>query len=217
MAEGRPYVFARLSGITGTPLTGGDVNNVASAASYLDTLVIGRYNATLPTITDTRYNALQVGSRGALNVQLMGADSTTGATIVTPIADGASSASNFLRTAAYGMYFDGSTWNRAQGVSGSAYVNEGPYSYSRKTADGQVKGSAGFLHSISIAATTATPTAGLLTIYDSLTEANTIIYSEWIFATDVGHTITLNVSFGTGLYCGFDGTLANVQATFAYR
>jgi hypothetical protein len=96
-------------------------------------------------------------------------------------------------------------------------VVEQRYSYSRKTADGQVKASAGFIHAISIAPLTATPTAGLLSIYDSLTESGTVIYSEWIFATDVGRTIILDVECLTGIYVGFDATLANVGVTLAYR
>lgn len=88
---------------------------------------------------------------------------------------------------------------------------------SRKTADDQVKAGAGYLHTVTIAPTTATPTAGLLTIYDSLTEANTILYSEWVFATAPGHTITLDIPFGTGLYVGYDGTLTNVSVTVSYR
>lgn len=46
----------------------GDVNNVAAATNYLDALAIGRYNATQPTLTDTRFNAMQVSSRGELLV-----------------------------------------------------------------------------------------------------------------------------------------------------
>lgn len=92
-----------------------------------------------------------------------------------------------------------------------------PYTYGRVTADGQIKASAGFIHSISIAGLTATPTAGLMTVYDSTTEAGTVIYSEWVFATVVGHTIELDVTAATGIYVGFDGTLANAQVTVAYR
>lgn len=55
----------------------GDVNNVAAATNYLDVLGIGRYNATQPTLTDTRYNALQVSSRGELLV----APGTSGFTV----------------------------------------------------------------------------------------------------------------------------------------
>jgi len=94
---------------------------------------------------------------------------------------------------------------------------EEQFSYSRKTSDGQVKSSAGFVHTVSIAPLTATPTAGLLTIYDDPAETGTVLYAEWIFATDVGHSITLDTSFANGLYVGFDGTLANVQVTVAYR
>lgn len=92
-----------------------------------------------------------------------------------------------------------------------------PYSYSRKTADGQVKASAGFVHSISVAGLTATPTAGLMTVYDSTAESGTVIYSEWVFATVVGHSVVLDVSTANGIYVGFDGTLANAQVTVAYR
>lgn len=46
----------------------GDVNNVAAATNYLNTLTVARYNATQPTLTDTRYNAFQVSSRGELLV-----------------------------------------------------------------------------------------------------------------------------------------------------
>lgn len=94
---------------------------------------------------------------------------------------------------------------------------EAAYVYSRKTADGQVAAAAGFIHSISVSPITATPTAGLLTIYDNTAESGTVIFSDWIFATDIGHTITLDVAFGTGLYIGFDATLANVQVTASYR
>lgn len=91
------------------------------------------------------------------------------------------------------------------------------YSYSRKTADGQVKASAGFVHTVTVSPLTATPTTGLLTIYDNTAESGTAIYTEWIFATDVGHTITLDVQCATGIYVGYDATLANVAVTVSYR
>lgn len=92
-----------------------------------------------------------------------------------------------------------------------------PYSYSRKTADGQVKASAGFVHSITVSPLTATPTAGLLTVYDNTAESGTAIYTEWVFATTPGHTVILDVQCATGIYVGFDATLANVAVTVAYR
>jgi hypothetical protein len=88
--------------------------------------------------------------------------------------------------------------------------------YSRHTADGQVKAKAGFIHTVSIAPTTATPTAGLLSIYDSASETGTVVYSEWVFATTPGHTIILDVFCDNGIYVGYDATLANASVTVGY-
>lgn len=87
----------------------------------------------------------------------------------------------------------------------------------RATADVQIKSAARFLHSVSFAPTTATPTAGLVSIYDSLTESGTVLYSEWFFATDPGHTIILDVPYSTGLYVGYDATAANLSVTVVGR
>lgn len=87
----------------------------------------------------------------------------------------------------------------------------------RKTADGQVKGSSGFVHTVTVSPLTATPTAGLLTIYDSLTESGAILHTEWVFATTPSHTVLLDVPFSIGLYVGFDATLANVSVEGSYR
>lgn len=46
----------------------GDKNNVAAVVGLLNTGPLGRYNSTQPTLTDTRYNMLQVSSRGELLV-----------------------------------------------------------------------------------------------------------------------------------------------------
>jgi len=91
------------------------------------------------------------------------------------------------------------------------------YEFSRRTTAGLVKTGLTRLHTISISPTTATPTAGLLTIYDGTTTGGTALYSEWVFATTPGHTITLDVLCRTGVYVGFDGTLANVSVTASYE
>ena len=88
--------------------------------------------------------------------------------------------------------------------------------YTRVTADGQVRAGAGHLNTISIAPTTATPTAGLITVYDSLTEAGTAIFSEWVFATTPGHTITLDCNVSTGIYVGYT-TVTDVSVTVTHR
>lgn len=98
-----------------------------------------------------------------------------------------------------------------------ALMVEQAFTYGRATADTQIKATAGFVHSVTIAPLTATPTAGLVTVYDSAAESGTVIYSEWVAATTPGHTVTLNVNAATGIYVGFDGALANVQVTVSYR
>lgn len=105
----------------------------------------------------------------------------------------------------------------AIGISADGGVYTGSYSKTRVTADALVKTGVGAIHTVTIAPTTATPTAGLLTIYDNTTETGTIIYSEWIFATTIGHTITLDAVLTTGIYVGYDATLANVSCTVTYR
>lgn len=88
---------------------------------------------------------------------------------------------------------------------------------SRRTTEGLAYTGQAALHTVSIAPLTATPTAGLLTIYDSTTETGTVIYSEWVFATAPGHTIILDAIVRNGIYVGFDGTLANVSVTVTYN
>lgn len=88
--------------------------------------------------------------------------------------------------------------------------------YTRVTADGQVRAVAGKLHTISIAPTTATPTAGLITVYDSLTETGTAIFSEWVFATTPGHTIVLDCDVKIGIYVGYT-TVTDVSVTVTHR
>lgn len=97
-------------------------------------------------------------------------------------------------------------------------VVEERYSYSRKTADGQVKGAAGFIHAVTISPTVASPTAGVLTIYDSASETGTVVFSTYIDTTfDSPVTVILDVLVATGIYVGFDATLANVAVTVSYR
>lgn len=91
------------------------------------------------------------------------------------------------------------------------------FSYAQATADVQVKSGAGFVHSITISQADVAPTAGTITLYDSLTEANTIIFQEYV-TTGVfsAHSCILDVSFSTGLYLGFNGP-ADVNVTVSYR
>jgi len=102
-------------------------------------------------------------------------------------------------------------------TNGVSFVEIGPYIRGRAAADSLVKTGAGYLHTVTISPLTATPTAGLLTVYDGTTEAGFVLYSEWVFATTPGHTVILDTPFGSGIYVGFDATLANVNVMLSYR
>lgn len=86
----------------------------------------------------------------------------------------------------------------------------------RATADALIRTGAGVIYSINVNPTTATPTAGLLTIYDGVTEAGTILHSEWVFATGLAHPIPMNKAVSAGIYVGFDATLANVSVDVSH-
>ncbi len=80
--------------------------------------------------------------------------------------------------------------------------------YTHVTADVQIKAGQGVLHSIVLNGLT---TAGDLTLYDSLTEAGTVIAVLHIDPTTSISvqpiTFLYDLKFTTGLYLGFDGTL----------
>lgn len=80
-----------------------------------------------------------------------------------------------------------------------------------------VSGGPGKIEYITVSPLTASPTAGLLTVYDNTAESGDILYKEWVFATAPGHTIELCGIYRKGIYVGFDGTLANVGVTVAWE
>lgn len=185
--------------------------------------VAGVHNTTLPTLTNGQRGDLQVNARGALKTVASvarsgGFDAWANSDVGYMYSD--TSHTNAVALASASLAFNGSTWDRVRnaGVAGSGLLAElGPYTISRKTADGQVKATAGFVHTVTISPLTATPTAGLLTIYDSASETGTILYTEWVFATDTGHSVTLDAVAATGIYVGFDATLANVAVSVSFR
>lgn len=98
---------------------------------------------------------------------------------------------------------------------GKAIV-EHRYANARVTADGQVKASAGFIHTVTFAAT-GTVTAGVVTIYDNTAESGTVLWSGIVQVGLNPVTITLNISAATGIYVGYDHTIANVATNVSYR
>lgn len=86
----------------------------------------------------------------------------------------------------------------------------------RVTASGLVKTGLGKLHTVTIAPTTASPTAGLVSVYDGVSAAGTLLYSEWMFATTPGHTITLDCDVYAGIYVAYT-TVDNVSVTVTHQ
>lgn len=110
-----------------------------------------------------------------------------------------------------------STKLAGEDLTNDVLKTEQRYSFTRLAADGQVKAGAGFLHTLTFACADATPTAGSIIVYDSLTETGTVIYSETFDTTAFrGFSVVLDVSFSTGLYIGFT-TTADVGCTASYR
>ena len=85
------------------------------------------------------------------------------------------------------------------------------------TADTQVKGSAGFVHTVTISCNDAAPTAGSIIIYNSLTETGTQIFNHTFTTTPFApFTVILDQVCSTGIYVGFT-TTADVNVSVSYR
>lgn len=85
------------------------------------------------------------------------------------------------------------------------------------TSDTQIKGSAGFIHTLTFSCADAVPTAGSFVLYDNTAESGTVLFSWAIPATYFApFTITLDVSAANGLYAGFT-TTNDVNVVASYR
>lgn len=80
------------------------------------------------------------------------------------------------------------------------------------TADTSVKAGAGYIEHIVATNITA---AGTLTIYDSLTETGTVIQAVTLPISNAPVYIPVKGQFSTGLFVGFDATLAG-RVTVSY-
>tara|TARA_R100001530_G_scaffold13251_3_gene12262 strand:+ start:1155 stop:1745 length:591 start_codon:yes stop_codon:yes gene_type:complete len=95
---------------------------------------------------------------------------------------------------------------------------EGQFSYSAvAVVDTQVKASAGFLHTVTIACNDAAPTAGSLIIYDNTAESGTIVFNHTFTTTPFAPlTVTLDMIMGTGIYVGMT-TTGDVNFSCSFR
>lgn len=188
------------------------------------TQIAGAFQTTPTVVTNGQSANVQVDSSGNLRSTLVSGAGSTGADAVANTAlfqtNSNTSQTAALRPLATANFaYNGASWDRVRlaVANGGLQVEEGPFTITRATADLQIKASAGFVHTINIGAITATPTAGLLTIYDSLTEAGTVLFAGWIFATQNPVSVLLDARFATGLFVGYDATLTNVSVSVSFR
>lgn len=84
-------------------------------------------------------------------------------------------------------------------------------------ADTLVKTGAGFLHTLTFSCNDAAPTAGSIIVYDNTAESGTQIFNHTFTTTPfMPFSVTLDVTFSTGLYIGFT-TTNDVNVTPSYR
>ena len=85
------------------------------------------------------------------------------------------------------------------------------------TSDTQVKGSAGFIHTVTFSCNDAAPTAGSIIIYNNTAESGTQIFNHTFTTTPFApFTVTLDMVCSAGIYVGFT-TTADVNVSVSYR
>jgi len=204
--------------------TAGGNNNPGDTS--LSTGIIAQYLSSPPSMTTGNFSNLQVDAIANLKVTLRDAAgnarglnidannnitsnmslSGTAVKDITQFGDGVTT----------GIVATGQEYYRPDTADYARWRGYMPFLSSTKTADGQVKATAGFLHTVTVTATSATPVAGLLTIYDNTAESGTVLHSEWLTTSITPHTVTLDTVAGTGIYVGFDATLTGVRVTCSY-
>lgn len=193
----------------------------------------GRYNVSLPTLNDGQGSALAVDGNGRL---LMGtstasigsvsiSQTTPGTTNAVSLAVKSGSATqNLVRDITQfgdgvtdGIAAVGQEYFRPDTSDYARWRGYMPFLYSRKTADGQVKATAGYINNIVVTPTAATSVSGTITIYDSATESGTVIQTIFI-PTNNAATISmrLQVATTTGIFVGYDATVTNHAVTVSY-
>jgi hypothetical protein len=100
---------------------------------------------------------------------------------------------------------------RSSQIVTSAYASSGVL-----TADTQVKGSPGLLHSVTFSCNDAAPTAGSIIIFDALTETGIQVFNHTFTTTPfVPFTVVLDYVMTIGIYVGFTTTNdVNVSVAF---
>lgn len=201
--------------------------------------IYGQYNATLPSVGDGQSCRVQLDSSGRI---LIGSIAPGTAATSLGKAEDAVHASGDVGIFALGVRTDtpaslaGTTgdytgsiydslnhlWTR-DGFAPVAEDNdigvikvEKRYSGTKVTADGQIKASGGFVHAVTLSPT-GVVTAGTITLYDNTAESGTQKLQLYIPTTLQPVTLICDFTCATGIYVGYDGTIANVSVTVSWR
>lgn len=185
----------QVSQATATNLNAQVVGEVAAASTDSGNPVkIGApYNSTKPTYTNGQRGNMQLGSRGALVVQVSDPDGATSIAGRATNADGvATSSTNFaLQTWSYGSVFNGTTWDRQKKASTVSRI----VSSANSTNATAGKASAGDLHVISCQNTNAA--VRYLKLYNKAS-APTVGTDTPIMTIALTATSTFELSFPNG-------------------
>jgi len=199
------------------------------------TQMLGVRNDTLAALagTDGDYAPLQVDAAGALYVSNTTAsgyaedsvfvDGSTVTLAGTEIDDPTALAAmtegdvgNVKGDLAGRLIITDGTQRAGENLGVNRMMVEEQHSATRCTADTLVLTGSGYLHKLTFSASGAV-TAGLITVFDNTAESGTTLWSGEIQGDIDPLTIELNSPVSTGIYVGYDGTIANVEVVATYR
>lgn len=219
-----PYILDA----NGNPILYG-TGNIASGGtdSGNPVKVAGVYNSTLPTFTTGQRGDLQVGSRGALLVQIMSPDTTTSPSSGTNSSDALTASAVGLVGRSFGYNFNGSTWDRLRGDTNGVYTVSKPVTSGGLTAGrvltgttGVIKASAGQLYQLRAMNTNAA--ARYLHLYNKATgptlSTDTPIFTVPLQAASVPAEVNwgnIGLVFSTGIAWAYTTDDIAIPATAA--
>jgi hypothetical protein len=150
---------------------------------------------------------------GLLGVMITETNAGNKARVLRPNGDGLSTGAYALgvNASTYALGPDGS-WDRLRSSGntagsglGALMVSPTGHAHNSVTADEQILSAAGKLHTITVHDVT---TGGVLTVYDNTAESGTVIATLTLAAGEGFVTLHYDVHCGTGLYMGYDASLA---------
>jgi hypothetical protein len=168
----------------------GDVNNLASAAGLLDALMVGRYDASLPTLTSGRFSTPQLNQRGLLYAHPVdatgdAADYGVGYTS----ADGISNSTVTAPSAVFNIRYNGASWDRERNNLEGTLLASAARTTTTNSADQTNHNGRGVLVFVNVTAVTSSPSVTVaIQEKDPISGTYTAILTSAAI-TGPGHTV----------------------------